>query len=45
MAVETRARATRCDPALTVLGVVIGITSIVGMTAMIRGLRSSRCAR
>jgi putative ABC transport system permease protein len=36
------ARSTRCAPskmrsALTVLGVVIGITSIVGMTSLIRG--------
>ena len=39
--VRHRAHATRCAPALTVLGVVIGITSIVGMTAMIRGFDQS----
>src|SRR5438067_6104713 len=34
-------RANKMRSALTVLGVVIGITSIVGMTAMIRGFDQS----
>ena len=34
-------RANKLRSALTVLGVVIGITSIVGMTAMIRGFDQS----
>ena len=34
-------RANKLRSALTVLGVVIGITSIVGMTAMIRGFDKS----
>ena len=40
MAFETL-RANRMRSALTVLGVVIGITSIVGMTSLIRGFDSS----
>ena len=40
MAFET-VRANKLRSALTVLGVVIGITSIVGMTAMIRGFDQS----
>ena len=48
MAFDT-VRTNKLRSALTVLGVVIGITSIVGMTAMIRGfdqsLRSHRAAR
>ena len=34
-------RANKMRSGLTVLGVVIGITSIVGMTAMIRGFDQS----
>src|SRR3954469_23042272 len=34
-------RASKMRSALTVLGVVIGITSIVGMTSLIRGFDSS----
>src|SRR3954451_3782166 len=34
-------RTSKMRSALTVLGVVIGITSIVGMTALIRGFDSS----
>src|SRR4029453_16402812 len=40
MALDT-VRANKMRSALTVLGVVIGITSIVGMTAMIRGFDKS----
>src|SRR4030095_11077267 len=40
MAFET-VRSNKMRSALTVLGVVIGITSIVGMTAMIRGFDQS----
>jgi putative ABC transport system permease protein len=40
MAVDT-VRGNKMRSALTVLGVVIGITSIVGMTAMIRGFDES----
>src|SRR5579885_3603210 len=40
MAVDT-VRTNKMRSALTVLGVVIGITSIVGMTAMIRGFDES----
>ena len=40
MATET-VRGNKMRSALTVLGVVIGITSIVGMTAMIRGFDQS----
>ena len=40
MAVDT-VRTNRLRSALTVVGVVIGITSIVGMTAMIRGFDQS----
>jgi putative ABC transport system permease protein len=40
MAFDT-VRTTKLRSALTVLGVVIGITSIVGMTAMIRGFDQS----
>lgn len=40
MALETL-RANKMRSALTVLGVVIGITSIVGMTALIRGFDES----
>src|ERR1041384_4455508 len=40
MAYET-VRSNKMRSALTVLGVVIGITSIVGMTSMIRGFDSS----
>ena len=40
MAIET-VRGNKMRSALTVLGVVIGITSIVGMTAMIRGFDQS----
>ena len=40
MALETL-RANKMRSALTVLGVVIGITSIVGMTSLIRGFDSS----
>jgi putative ABC transport system permease protein len=40
MAVDT-VRGNKMRSALTVLGVVIGITSIVGMTAMIRGFDQS----
>ena len=41
MAFDTRARTNKMRSGLTVLGVVIGITSIVGMTAMIRGFDES----
>src|SRR5881409_2229409 len=40
MALDT-VRTNKMRSALTVLGVVIGITSIVGMTAMIRGFDDS----
>ncbi len=40
MAVDT-VRGNKMRSALTILGVVIGITSIVGMTAMIRGFDQS----
>ncbi len=40
MAFDT-VRTNKLRSALTVLGVVIGITSIVGMTAMIRGFDQS----
>src|SRR3954467_4482743 len=40
MALDT-IRTNKLRSALTVLGVVIGITSIVGMTAMIRGFDQS----
>ena len=40
MALDT-VRSNKMRSALTVLGVVIGITSIVGMTAMIRGFDES----
>jgi hypothetical protein len=40
MAFDT-VRANKMRSGLTVLGVVIGITSIVGMTAMIRGFDQS----
>src|ERR687884_681143 len=40
MALDT-VRTNKLRSALTVLGVVIGITSIVGMTAMIRGFDGS----
>ena len=40
MAIDT-VRGNKMRSALTVLGVVIGITSIVGMTAMIRGFDQS----
>ena len=40
MAADT-VRTNKMRSALTVLGVVIGITSIVGMTAMIRGFNES----
>src|SRR3954469_16999804 len=40
MAFDT-VRSNKLRSALTVLGVVIGITSIVGMTAMIRGFDQS----
>src|SRR5512132_3276675 len=40
MAFDT-VRTNKMRSALTVLGVVIGITSIVGMTAMIRGFDQS----
>ena len=40
MALETL-RANKMRSGLTVLGVVIGITSIVGMTSLIRGFDSS----
>ena len=40
MALDTL-RANKLRSALTVLGVVIGITSIVGMTALIRGFDES----
>src|SRR5215213_2652811 len=40
MSVQTL-RASKMRSALTVLGVVIGITSIVGMTALIRGFDES----
>src|ERR671936_1697352 len=40
MAFDT-VRSNKMRSALTVLGVVIGITSIVGMTAMIRGFDES----
>src|SRR6202043_973297 len=40
MAADT-VRSNKMRSALTVLGVVIGITSIVGMTAMIRGFDQS----
>src|SRR4029453_9430939 len=40
MALDT-VRTNKMRSALTVLGVVIGITSIVGMTAMIRGFDKS----
>ena len=38
MSIDTL-RTSKMRSALTVLGVVIGITSIVGMTSLIRGLR------
>ena len=41
MAMETL-RTNKMRSGLTVLGVVIGITSIVGMTSLIRGFDSSR---
>ena len=40
MALETL-RANKLQSGLTVLGVVIGITSIVGVTSLIRGLDQS----
>ena len=40
MAADT-VRTNKMRSALTVLGVIIGITSIVGMTAMIRGFDQS----
>src|SRR5581483_9777029 len=40
MAVDT-VRTNKMRSALTILGVVIGITSIVGMTALIRGFDQS----
>src|SRR5690349_22976177 len=40
MSVDT-VRTSKMRSALTVLGVVIGITSIVGMTALIRGFDES----
>src|ERR671915_2256600 len=40
MALDT-VRSNKLRSALTVIGVVIGITSIVGMTAMIRGFDES----
>ena len=40
MAIDTL-RTNKLRSALTVLGVVIGITSIVGMTSMIRGFDQS----
>ena len=40
MALETL-RTNKMRSGLTVLGVVIGITSIVGMTSLIRGFDSS----
>jgi putative ABC transport system permease protein len=40
MALDT-VRSNKMRSGLTVLGVVIGITSIVGMTAMIRGFDES----
>ena len=40
MAFETL-RGNKMRSALTVLGVVIGVTSIVGMTSLIRGFDSS----
>jgi putative ABC transport system permease protein len=40
MAIDT-VRGNKMRSALTVLGVVIGITSIVGMTAMLRGFDQS----
>ncbi len=40
MAMDT-VRSNKMRSALTVLGVVIGVTSIVGMTAMIRGFDKS----
>jgi putative ABC transport system permease protein len=40
MSVDTL-RANKMRSALTVLGIVIGITSIVGMTALIRGFDQS----
>ena len=40
MALET-IRGNKLRSALTILGVVIGITSIVGMTSLIRGFDSS----
>jgi len=43
MAFDT-VRGNKLRSALTVLGVVIGITSIVGMTAMIRGFERWRCS-
>ena len=42
MALDTL-RANKMRSALTILGVVIGITSIVGMTSLIRGF-DDRCA-
>src|SRR5471032_1122428 len=42
MALDT-VRSNKMRSALTVLGVVIGITSIVGMTALIRGFDQSLC--
>ena len=41
MSIDTL-RTSKMRSALTVLGVVIGITSIVGMTALIRGFDESR---
>ncbi len=40
MSIDTL-RASKMRSALTVLGVVIGITSIVGMTSLIRGFDES----
>ena len=40
MAIDT-VRTNKMRSGLTVLGIVIGITSIVGMTAMIRGFDQS----
>ena len=40
MALETL-RANKLQSGLTVLGVVIGITSIVGVTSLVRGLDQS----
>ena len=38
---STRCAANKLRSALTILGVVIGITSIVGMTSLIRGFDQS----